>query len=150
MIEGNGPLGGVGGGIFVDPSGSPTVTVSVSNSQSSNNGFGLRVDTSAMSGGSVYSTVADSEMNGNQAAGIAAVTAAASGRHERHQHPAHDRRAQPRSASTPTAARPVEHIGSSILFDSSNTGAKTANGGTIDSTGGQLVLQQPDRPGPRR
>jgi hypothetical protein len=147
VIEGNGPLGGVGGGIFVDPSGSPTVTVSVSNSQSSNNGFGLRVDTSAMSGGSVLSTVADSEMNGNQAAGIAAVTAAASGISNviniQRTTVAHN----PIGLNANGNAA-VEHIGSSMLFDSSNTGAKTANGGTIDSTGGNSFFNNPTGPGP--
>jgi hypothetical protein len=135
------------GGIFVDPSGSPTVTVSVSNSQSSNNGFGLRVDTSAMSGGSVLSTVADSEMNGNQAAGIAAVTAAASGISNviniQRTTVAHN----PIGLNANGNAA-VEHIGSSMLFDSSNTGAKTANGGTIDSTGGNSFFNNPTGPGP--
>jgi hypothetical protein len=146
-IEGNGPLGGVGGGIFVDPSGSPTVTVSISNSQSSNNGFGLRVDTSAMSGGSVSTTVADSEMNGNQSGGIAAFTAASGGisnvitiqRTTVSHNP---------TGLNANGSGAVQHIGSSILSDSSTTGVKTANGGTIDSTGGNSFFNNPTGPGP--
>jgi hypothetical protein len=146
-IAGNGPLGGMGGGIFVDPSGTATVTVSISNTQSSNNGFGLRVDTSAMSGGSVLSTVADSEMNGNQSGGIAAVTAAASGVTNviniQRTTVAHN----PTGLNANGSAA-VQHIGSSIVFDSSTTGVKTANGGVVDSTGGNSFFNNPTGPGP--
>jgi hypothetical protein len=146
-LEGNGPLGGTGGGIFVDPSGSATVTVSVSNSQSSNNGFGLRVDTSAMSGGSVSTTVADSEMNGNQSGGIAAFTAAAGGISNvitiQRTTVAHNP-----TGLNANGSGAVQHIGSSMLFDSSTTGVKTANGGTIDSTGGNSFFNNPTGPGP--
>ena len=113
----NGPLGGTGGGIFVQPSGAPNVNVTISNTQSSNNGFGLRVDTTLMSGGSVNTTVADSEMNSNQAAGIAAITAATGG--------IGNTIAIQRTtiADNPIGLNAngnavVQHIGSSMLFDS--------------------------------
>jgi len=142
----NGPLGGTGGGIFVLPSGNPTVNVTINNTQSSNNGFGLRVDTTGMSGGSVNTTVADSEMNSNQNAGIAAVTGASN------------------VANTITIQRTtiahnpiglnangsmaVQHIGGSILFDSSTTGVKAVSGGTVDSTGGNAFFNNPTGSGP--
>jgi len=143
----NGPLGGTGGGIFVQPSGAPTVNVTISNTQSSNNGFGLRVDTTLMSGGSVNTSVADSEMNNNQAAGIAAITAASGGIGNT------INIQRTTIAHNPTGLNAngnaaVQHIGSSILFDSSTTGAKTVNGGTIDSTGGNSFFNNPTGPGP--
>jgi hypothetical protein len=146
-IEGNGPLGGVGGGIFVGPTGSPLVAVSINNSQSSNNGFGLRVDTSGMSGGAVYTTVSDSVMNSNQFGGIAAFTAPSGG--------VTNVVAIQRTtiAHNPTGlnangSAAAQHIGNSIVFDSSTTGVKTANGGTIDSTGGNTFFNNPTGPGP--
>lgn len=85
-------------------------------------------------------------MNSNQSAGIAAVTAASA------------------VANTITIQRTtiahnpvglnangsvaVQHIGASLLFDSSTTGVKTANGGTIDSTGGNSFFNNPTGPGP--
>jgi hypothetical protein len=151
-IEGNGfsgttNPGQLGGGIFVQPTGSPLVAVSVSNSQSSNNGFGMRVDTSLMSGGAVYSSVADSEMNGNGSAGIAALTAAAGGVTNviniQRTTVAHN----PTGLNANGNAA-VIHIGSSILFDSSTQGVKTSNSGVIDSTGGNSFFNNPTGSGP--
>ena len=55
-------IGGTGGGIFVQPSGAPTVNVTINNSQTSANGFGIRTDSTNMSGGSISTTIADSEI----------------------------------------------------------------------------------------
>ena len=63
--------GGPGGGIYVLPSGSPLVSVAVTNSYSSNNGFGFAADSSAMTGGSIQVSIADSSFNANANGGIA-------------------------------------------------------------------------------
>ena len=71
----NGQPGSTGGGIFIDPTGTPNVNVTIRNTQASNNnGFGIRVDTTGATGGIVGVSVSDSETSGNANAGIAAVS----------------------------------------------------------------------------
>jgi hypothetical protein len=73
----NGQPGGTGGGIFIGPTGTPVVNVAIRNTQASNNnGFGIRVDTTGATGGTVALSVSDSETSGNANAGIAAVSGA--------------------------------------------------------------------------
>ncbi len=72
----NGPLGGTsGGGVFIGPTGNPTVNVTISNTQISNNTAGVRADTTGMSGGSISVSIDKSEAAGNAFAGLAVVTA---------------------------------------------------------------------------
>jgi hypothetical protein len=147
VLNTNGPLGGTGGGIFVQPgSGSPTVTVSITNTQSSNNGFGVRTDSTGMSGGSISTAISDSELNGNAGAGAAAITAAASGipnvitiARTTIAHNAVGMNANGSVASV--------HIGNSMMFDNA-TGAKTVNSGVIDSFGGNQFFNNPTGGGP--
>jgi hypothetical protein len=147
VLNTNGPLGGTGGGIFVQPTGSPTVTVSITNTQSSGNGFGVRTDSTQMSaGGSIATAVSDSELNGNAGAGAAAIANAT---------------AVPNVitiARTTIAHNSVGlnangnaaasiHIGNSMMFDNA-TGAKTVSGGVIDSFGGNQFYNNPTGGGP--
>jgi hypothetical protein len=77
-IHNNGPTGGTGGGIFVNPSsGSGTVYASIINSQVDNNGFGIAADASTMTaatGAGLFVTVTDTDASGNQFGGVASVT----------------------------------------------------------------------------
>jgi hypothetical protein len=147
VLNTDGGLGGSGGGIFVQPpSGSPTVTVSITNSQSSENGFGVRTDSSFMSGGSISTAISDSELNGNAGAGAAAITNGITP-----------------VANTVTIARTTIahnnvglnangpqatiHIGNSMMFDNA-TGAKTVATGVIDSFGGNQFYNNPTGGGP--
>ena len=138
--------GSTGGGIFVQPTGSPVVTVSVENSQASNNGFGIRTDSTPMSGGSIQLAVTDSETNGNASAGIATVAAAAGGVPNvgviTRTTMAHNG-----VGVNANGAMASLHIGASTLFDNA-IGVKLANGGTADSFGGNLFYNNPTGPGP--
>jgi hypothetical protein len=71
----NGQPGSTGGGIFIDPTGTPSVNVAIRNTQASNNnGFGIRIDATGATGGTIGVSVSDSETSGNANAGIAAVS----------------------------------------------------------------------------
>ncbi len=144
-LEDNG-IGGTGGAIFVQPSGTAVVTVAISNTHAVNNGFGFRTDSSLMTGGSISTSIMDSEASVNANAGIAAISTPASG-----------------VANTITIARTTVahnnvglnangsvagiHIGSSMLFDNA-TGVKSNNSGTVDSFGGNQFYNNPTGPGP--
>jgi hypothetical protein len=138
--------GGTGGGIFVQPTGTPVVTVSVDDSQASNNGFGIRTDSTQMSGGGIQLAVTDSETNGNASAGIATVAAVTGGfanvgviTRTTMSHNGVGVNANGAMASL--------HIGASMLFDNA-IGVKLANGGTADSFGGNQFYNNPTGPGP--
>ncbi len=73
----DGPQGGTGGGIYVLPSGAGTVKVDITNSYSSNNGFGFAADSTNMTTpGSIQVSISDSSFQSNDNGGIALVSGA--------------------------------------------------------------------------
>jgi hypothetical protein len=147
VLNTNGPIGGTGGGIFVQPQvGSFAVTASITNTQSSNNGFGVRTDSTQLSGGSISTAISDSELNGNAGAGAAAITTAASGIPNvitiARTTIAHNGVGMNANGSVASV-----HIGNSMMFDNA-IGAKTVNSGVIDSFGGNQFYNNPTGGGP--
>jgi nitrous oxidase accessory protein NosD len=138
--------GSTGGGIFVQPTGTPLVTVSVENSQASNNGFGIRTDSSQMSGGSIQLAVSDSETDGNASAGVA-VIGAMTGGIANVGVIARTTMAHNGVGVNANGAMASLHIGASMLFDNT-LGVKLANSGTADSFGGNQFYNNPTGPGP--
>jgi len=139
-------IGGTGGAIFVQPTGSGVVTVAISDTHTTNNGFGIRTDSSLMTGGSISASIMDSESSGNANAGIAALTAPASGVPNAmtitRTTVAHNNVGLNANGSVAGI-----HIGSSMLFDNV-TGVKSNNSGTVDSFGGNQFYNNPTGPGP--
>ncbi|HEY1707666.1 MAG TPA: hypothetical protein VGG10_05335 [Rhizomicrobium sp.] len=73
----NGPQGGLGGGIFVQPSGAGTVKVDITNVVASNNGGGFGADSSYMTApGSIQVSISDSSFQSNENGGIALISGA--------------------------------------------------------------------------
>jgi hypothetical protein len=79
-ITGNGNANGTGGGILIQPTGASSIArVTISDSEISNNTFGVRVDTNGNSAPNVIRvTVRNSNANGNSGHGFAAIGNAAS------------------------------------------------------------------------
>ena len=78
----NGPTGGTGGNVFVQPRGSGNIGVSIRNVSAVNGGFGFGADSSSMTASStagIFMSVADSVASGNQNGGVAGTITGAGG-----------------------------------------------------------------------
>jgi hypothetical protein len=147
-IINNGQSTTSGGGVFVQPSsGAPNLNVSITNSRiSSNVGFGVRVDGSLGTGGSVYATLTNDEVSGNGTAGVAAVSNTTAG----------STAVLTNVAQTTVTGNNVGingngnfvtmHVGQSVVTNNA-TGIKVGNGATVNSYGGNLIADNPI-PGP--
>jgi hypothetical protein len=80
MLQNNGPVGGSGGNVFVQPSGgSGTIDVQIRNVQAVNGGFGFGADSTNLTAGTgagIFMSIMDSVASGNANGGVAAFSGA--------------------------------------------------------------------------
>jgi hypothetical protein len=77
----NGPVGGTGGNVFIQPSGSPMIGVAIRNTSAVNGGFGFGADGSNMTAGAgvgIFMSITDSTASGNANGGVAGTITGAS------------------------------------------------------------------------
>jgi len=142
-ITTNGQGSGNGGGVYISPTGTPNINVAISNTQvSENNAFGIRIDASNATSGTIAMSVNNSETSGNATAGIAIVSG-----------PVNVYANVNRTVITANSvginasgATATFHLGYSTLTNNA-TGVKQSGGATMNSFGGNLIADNPT-PGP--
>ena len=141
-IVDNGQIGGTGGGIFIAPTGTPDVDVSIRNTQASNDGFGIRVDATGSTGGTINVTISNSETAGNDNAGIAALSNSVAGNAAVIMNIDHTTIANNNVGINGNGSPVTMRIGTSTITGNA-TGVKQANSSTMTSYGTNQISDNP-------
>ena len=139
-ITTNGQSSGAGGGVFIQPTGTPNINVAIRNSQiSSNAAFGVRADGTLSTGGNITLTVSNSETSGNGTAGIAIAANSVAGATTVTAVVDHSTISSNNVGINASGSSATFGIGSSTITNNA-TGVKQVAGSTMTSFGGNAII----------